>query len=190
MAGCGHLLHRLEKVAAGIGHQRRARRIEPSAILQFVLRIEAEEVGRALGAIGAADQGDALAQYNIAVMYRDGISVLQDYAAALKGFRLAADQGLPAAQSNLGHMYSKAQGVPQNYAEALRWYRLAANKGLAEAQHNLGFMYAVGRGVSKDLVSAYMWFSLSASQGEQNAVKNRDKAAGLMTPRRSPRRRS
>ena len=53
MAGCGHLLHRLEKVAAGIGHQRRARRIEPSAILQFVLLIEAKEVGRALGAIHA-----------------------------------------------------------------------------------------------------------------------------------------
>ena len=53
MAGFGHLLHRLEKVAAGIGQQRRARRIEPSAILQFVLLIEAEEVGRALGTIGA-----------------------------------------------------------------------------------------------------------------------------------------
>ena len=45
MAGFGHLLHRFEKVAAGIGHQRRARRIEPSAILQLVLRVEAEEVG-------------------------------------------------------------------------------------------------------------------------------------------------
>jgi hypothetical protein len=54
MAGFGHLLHRFEKVAAGIGHQRRARRIEPPAILQLVLRVEAEEVGRALGAVGLA----------------------------------------------------------------------------------------------------------------------------------------
>ena len=53
MAGFGHLLHRLEKVAAGIGQQRRARRIEPPAILQFVLRVEAEEVGRTLGTIHA-----------------------------------------------------------------------------------------------------------------------------------------
>jgi hypothetical protein len=52
VASLGHRLHRLEKVAVGIGHQRHARRIETPAILQFVLRIEAEEVGRALGAIG------------------------------------------------------------------------------------------------------------------------------------------
>jgi hypothetical protein len=41
VAGFGHLRHRFEKVAAGVGHQRCARRIEPSAILQLVLRVEA-----------------------------------------------------------------------------------------------------------------------------------------------------
>ncbi|MSP33056.1 MAG: sel1 repeat family protein, partial [Pseudolabrys sp.] len=61
----------------------------------------------------------------------------QDYAQAVKWYRLAADQGNAKAQSNLGLMYDNGQGVPQNYAEAMRWYRLAADQGLAEAQSNL-----------------------------------------------------
>src|SRR5229473_1420044 len=53
VAGLRHLLHRLEKVAAGIRDQGRARGIEPAAILQLVRGIEAEEVGSALRAVGS-----------------------------------------------------------------------------------------------------------------------------------------
>ena len=51
----GHQLHRLKQITAGIGDRRYARGIEPPAILQFVLRIKAEEIGRALGAVDARD---------------------------------------------------------------------------------------------------------------------------------------
>ena len=37
-------------------------------------------------------------------------------------------------------------------------------------------------GVPQDYVLAHMWFNLSAAQGNGDAVKNRDIAAGLMTP--------
>ena len=74
-------------------------------------------------------------------MYDNGQGVPQNYAEALKWYRLAADQGDASAQNNLGVMYAKGQGVPQNYAEALKWYRLAADQGNASAQSNLGFMY-------------------------------------------------
>ena len=66
--------------------------------------------------------------------------VPQNYAEALKWYRLAADQGDASAQYNLGVMYDNGQGVPQNYAEALKWYRLAADQGNASAQHSLGLM--------------------------------------------------
>jgi TPR repeat protein len=71
----------------------------------------------------------------------------ENYAEALKWFRLAADQGLADAQNSLGVMYHNGRGVPQNYAEAVKWYRLAADQGYAEAQTNLGVMYANGRGM-------------------------------------------
>jgi uncharacterized protein len=63
--------------------------------------------------------------------------VPQNYAEALKWYRLAADQGNASAQNNLGGMYAAGRGPPQDYAEALKWYRLAANQGNALGQNNL-----------------------------------------------------
>jgi TPR repeat protein len=40
-----------------------------------------------------AEQGGAKAQYNLGQMYRDGQGVPQDYAEAVKWYRLAAEQG-------------------------------------------------------------------------------------------------
>ena len=100
----------------------------------------------------------------------------------MKWYRLAADQGNASAQFNLGVMYAKGEGVPQDYAEAVKWFRLAADQGDAMAQFNLGVMYAKGQGVPQDYVLAHMWFNLSAAQGDEDAVKNRDIAAGQMTP--------
>ena len=56
-------------------------------------------------------QGDALAQFDLGVMYRDGQGVTQDYAEAVKWERLAAAQGLAGAQNNLGKAYHEGQGV-------------------------------------------------------------------------------
>ena len=61
-----------------------------------------------------AESGDAKAQHNLGVMYENGQGVPQDYAEALKWFRLAADQGDAKAQHNLGVMYYYGEGVPQD----------------------------------------------------------------------------
>jgi TPR repeat protein len=42
--------------------------------------------------------------------------------------------------------------------------------------------YLNGWGVPKDYVLAHMWWNLAAAQGDEEAVKNRDIAAGMMTP--------
>jgi TPR repeat protein len=62
-----------------------------------------------------ANQGLAIAQYNLGVMY----GMAQDYAAAVSLFRKGAEQGLAMAQSNLGTMYEKGTGVAQDYAAAV-----------------------------------------------------------------------
>ena len=69
-----------------------------------------------------AEAGDAEAQYNLGVMYASGEGVPQDYAEAVRWYRLAAEQGDAGAQSFLGAMYHDCIGVPQDYAEAVRWY--------------------------------------------------------------------
>ena len=91
-----------------------------------------------------AEQGNAIAQTNLGVMYNNGQGVPKDFAEAAKWYRKAADQGRATAQNNLGSMYRNGEGVPQSDAEAMRWYRKAADQGHASAQFNLGFMYDKG----------------------------------------------
>ena len=47
------LLHRFKQVAASVRDGRHSRRIEATSVLQLILCIDAEEIGRALRAIGA-----------------------------------------------------------------------------------------------------------------------------------------
>jgi uncharacterized protein len=125
-----------------------------------------------------AEQGLAVAQFNVGLMYDLGQGVLQNYGEAVKWYRLAADQGRPDAQYQLGHLNYK-QG---DYAEAAKWFRLAADQGRADAQSNLGAMYAEGEGVPQDFVQALKWFILAAAQNHNDAIQNRDRAVLVMTP--------
>ena len=129
----------------------------------------------------AADQGEASAQSSMATMYKLGWGVAQDDNEALKWFQRAGEQGEATAQNALGIMYQAGRGVPQNFVEAAKWFRRAADQGLAIAQINLGFAYAKGEGVSQDHVSAHKWFNLAAKLGSQEAERNRDAVARLMT---------
>ncbi len=69
-----------------------------------------------------ADQGNAVAQFNLGLMYDYGDGVPENNAKAAKWYRRAAGQGNAYAQNNLGLVYSNGEGVPQDYAEAARWY--------------------------------------------------------------------
>src|SRR5208337_376285 len=62
-----------------------------------------------------AEQGNALAQLGLGVMYVNGHGVSQDYAQAVIWYRKAADQGNGRAQLGLGLMYANGHGVPQDY---------------------------------------------------------------------------
>ena len=127
----------------------------------------------------SADQGDAYAQYELGVIYRDGQGVAQDYDQAVSWYRKAADQGNADAQNSLGVMYANGQGVPKDYAQAASWYRKAADQGDAFAQSSLGIMYHDGQGVPKDYAQAASWYRKAADQGN-NAAAGAQDLLGLM----------
>jgi TPR repeat protein len=79
----------------------------------------------------AADQGNALGQANLGIMYAQGRGGLaKDDKEAVRLYRLAADQGDALAQANLGSMYEQGRGgLTKDNGEALRLYRLAAAQG-------------------------------------------------------------
>jgi len=80
-----------------------------------------------------AEQGNAIAQFNLGVMYHDGKGVPQDYTEAMKWYRLAADQGGAGAQYNLALMYKDGESVPRDYVHAYMWFSLSATHGYQEA---------------------------------------------------------
>lgn len=109
----------------------------------------------------AAEDGVAVAQYYLGVMYDNGLGVLPDQSEAARWYRAAAEQGHADAQFNLGDMYKCGHGVQQWHAEAVRWSRAAADQGDPYAQFNLGIMYQCGEGDLLDMPFAYMWLKLA-----------------------------
>jgi TPR repeat protein len=128
-----------------------------------------------------AEHGNAIAQYNLGVMYYKGEGVSQSYPLAASWYRLAAWQGDASAQLGLGVLCYNGQGTLQSYTEALTWFRQAADQGSVQAQINLGAMYANGQGAPQDYIQAHMWLSLAAAKSETRAVELRNAVAAKMT---------
>ena len=107
-----------------------------------------------------AEQGDALAQYNLGVLHRKGRGVPQDDVQARQWYAKAAAQGQAKAQFNLGTLYFNGEGVPKDYQQALRWFRLAADQGEALAQTKIAIMYDDGQGyrmILSRLINGTAW---------------------------------
>ena len=119
----------------------------------------------------AAEQGDAVSQHNLGLMYHNGHGVKQDYTQAADWFRKAAEQGDVDSQFNLGIMYYQGLGVRQDYTQAANWYRKVAEQNNAMAQTNLGVMYYKGEGVRQDKSIAKKWFSKACDNGDQNGCE-------------------
>ena len=120
----------------------------------------------------AANQGDVLAQNNLATCYYYGQGVTQDYTQAVYWYRKAAEQGDSMAQSHLGYCYYNGQGVAKDYSQAVYWYNRAAEQGHVLAQNILGSCYYYGQGVTQDYSQAAHWYSRAAEQGNTWAQTN------------------
>lgn len=146
----------------------------------------------------AAQNGDAVSQFNLGQCYAEGKGVPQSYSEALKWYHMAqsngyadaaskiqtlekemkvmndlkkaAQSGEAVAQYKLGMRYESGDGVPQSYSEAVKWYCQAANQDLVEAQCKLGYCYYFGKGVSQSYTEAVTWFRKAANQGNVDAL--------------------
>jgi TPR repeat protein len=113
-----------------------------------------------------AEQGDAIAQYRLSRMYRNGLGVAVDDAEALKWAQRALDGGNIDANNIIGVLYSIGSAVPKDDAKAAALFRLAAENGLDKAQVNLAGMYYEGTGVAQSDEEAFGWFLRAAKQGQ------------------------
>ena len=85
-----------------------------------------------------AEQGDATAQFNLGLMYRQGRGGPQRRPPSRVLVPEGSRTGNASAQFNLGFMYDNGEGVPEDDRQAVFWFRKAADQGHASAQYDNG----------------------------------------------------
>jgi TPR repeat protein len=73
----------------------------------------------------------------LGTMYREGLGVRRDAAAAVSWYRRAAEQDEPEAQCELAAMLANGRGAERDLVEAYMWFHLAARRfNAAERERN------------------------------------------------------
>lgn len=113
----------------------------------------------------AAEDGSALAQHNLATMYKNGQGVQTDIGRAIFWFEKAAEQGDVDALFNLALICDERDDLDQSFS----WFARAAEAGSARAQYDLAVIYQTGKGRAPDLERAIYWYEQAANQGVRRA---------------------
>ncbi len=121
-----------------------------------------------------AAQGNAEAQYHLAMMYDEGQGTARNSGEALNWFRKAAEQGFDAAQYALGTKYLNGQGVASDEIEALNWFRrlmepkapgLALSPYAQLVIYDLGAKYVEDRDTRRNYAETLTWLRKAADRG-------------------------
>jgi hypothetical protein len=104
----------------------RARAAEPRVDVELREAAQLHRAGQTPAALAVwkkwAEQGNADAAYNLAVVHQHADGVPQDLATAAKWYRVAAELGDKASRVQLGLMYQNGEGVPADQALAQEWF--------------------------------------------------------------------
>ena len=122
----------------------------------------------------AAEQGNANAQTNLAILFEEGRGVAQNLEVAAEWYEKAARSVPPntTALTKLGLMYSSGRGVGQNYTRAAELYSVAHAIGdphdihVMMAQWNLAVLYTNGQGVPRSDEAATVIYKEMAKAGQ------------------------
>ena len=138
---------------------------ENSELSRIILRNFNDELKR------MAEDGDMIAQYELAYLYFGGYGVLKQETEGIKWLRKSAGNGFFRAINNIGDCYYNGNHVGQDYSEAVRWYKKGVEIGYRESFTNMGFCYYLGKGVMESNIFAYEWFEKGYNLGDGYAAR-------------------
>ena len=138
----------------------------------------------------AAERGNAEAQFNLGVMYENGLddnhyAVEGSRPEAEKWFTAAAEQGLPRAQIKLAEIYADRPEVPQHEIKACGWFLVATARlrGAQLESARSAYQRASARLTPAQIAEikhfAEEWkpgASIIAARADQLPVSNRERA--------------
>jgi TPR repeat protein len=111
------------------------------------------------------------AQYNLGVLYHQGLGVKKDTAKAMQLYRVAASHNHPEAQYNLAIAYVEGVGAEYNPQIAAVYFEQAAASGVVEAAYNLGLLHENGLLGESQPDEAIFWYTVAAEKGNEDAIK-------------------
>lgn len=117
----------------------------------------------------SAEQNDVMGQYNLALMYEEGLGITKDYKRAIQWYTKGAENGDAVSQNSLGVMYANAIGTKRDRKKAVYWFLKAAAQEYSVSQYYLGLMNFHGFGLKRDHKKAVYWFKLAANQGDSDS---------------------
>ena len=118
----------------------------------------------------AADQKDAIGQFNLGLIYEKGKGRPVDYAKARELYQAAADLGVSQAMSQLAGLYFNGLGGSQDDAEALTLYKKAAALGERDALYQLGLLSETGVATTLDFPEAIRYYQQAAEKGNAKGM--------------------
>lgn len=118
----------------------------------------------------AAEEGLALAQYNLGILFFTGQGVERDANAAYRWTAAAAAQGHIAGQFNLATLLITGEGTAKDVESAVEWYSQAARAGHPEAASELVSLYSDGSDVERDRITAHAWAEYAVLNKAEGAV--------------------
>lgn len=113
----------------------------------------------------AVAEGDANAQYHLAVMYAEGQGVKKNLKKAAELLELATAQDHRDARLMLGLFYIYGDGVTANLEKGAKLIEKSAEEGSDVAMYYMGHLYAAGLGVPKDGAKGLQWFTKARENG-------------------------
>ena len=124
--------------------------------------------------LASAKEGHDYSQFNVALMYEQGLGVNKNEKEAFFWYGKSALQGNSAAQFNLGVLFENGRGTKVDFAKANEWYRKASVQGDGLAIGNMGMLYIRGQGVKENKVAgvALLLLSTTVDTSPENQAKN------------------
>lgn len=127
-----------------------------------------------------AEKGNALAMYDLARMFADGLgremnreAAQEWYAKALAAFiaaeSSAKEKQRPYLQYRIGKLYAAGLGTEQDDIKAAKWFMRAAEQNHKYAQYSLAGLYYRGQGVEQDYQQALRLYRCSSEQSNPYA---------------------
>jgi hypothetical protein len=118
----------------------------------------------------SAEEGVAEAQFDLGVLYAQGLGVRRDLTEAVNWYRKAAQQGNAEAEFALGQLFSRGWGVPRDEADALRWFQMA--NSVDSDGPPTDWSLVEGYGMPRDLKEAAYWYQRAADKNHPEAQYN------------------